>query len=85
MDQLSEASREALSIFEKNNVPLLPMSAITEEGVMEVKQQVFLRKIIYFILNSLIIIVSFLFIRLVILFWLIVLKIKSKLRKLIQF
>lgn len=40
MDQLSEAGREALSIFEKNNVPLLPMSAITEEGVMEVKQQV---------------------------------------------
>jgi hypothetical protein len=40
MDQLSEASREALSIFEKNNVPLLPMSAVTEEGVMAVKQQV---------------------------------------------
>lgn len=44
MDQLSEASREALSIFEKNNVPLLPMSAVTDEGVMEVKQQVFLVK-----------------------------------------
>lgn len=41
MDQLSEASREALSIFEKNNIPLLPMSAITEEGVMEVKTRVF--------------------------------------------
>lgn len=40
MDQLSEESRNALSIFEKNNVPLLPMSAITDEGVMEVKQQV---------------------------------------------
>lgn len=42
MEQLSEASREALSIFEKNNVPLLPMSAVTDEGVMDVKQQVFL-------------------------------------------
>lgn len=42
MDQLSEVSREALSIFENNNIPLLPMSAITEEGVMEVKQKVFL-------------------------------------------
>lgn len=41
MEQLSEASREALSIFEKNNVPLLPMSAVTDEGVMDVKQQVF--------------------------------------------
>ncbi|KAF0764910.1 nucleolar GTP-binding protein 1, partial [Aphis craccivora] len=39
MDQLSEANREALSIFEKNNVPLLSMSAVTDEGVMEVKQQ----------------------------------------------
>lgn len=44
MEQLSEASREALSIFEKNNVPLLPMSAVTDEGVMEVKQQVFSNK-----------------------------------------
>jgi len=42
MDQLSEANREALSIFEKNNVPLLSMSAVTDEGVMEVKQQVIL-------------------------------------------
>jgi len=42
MDQLSEAGREALSIFEKNNVPLLSMSAVTDEGVMEVKQQVIL-------------------------------------------
>lgn len=40
MDQLSEESHKALSIFEKNNVPLLPMSAVTDEGVMEVKQQV---------------------------------------------
>lgn len=51
MDQLSEASREALSIFEKNNVPLLPMSAITDEGVMSVKQQVFFNNNILF-LNS---------------------------------
>lgn len=41
MDQLSDKSREALSIFEKNNIPILPMSAVTDEGVMEVKQQVF--------------------------------------------
>lgn len=50
MDQLSEASREALSIFEKNNVPLLPMSAVTDEGVMDVKQQVFLIQIILFLM-----------------------------------
>lgn len=45
MDQLSEESLNALSIFEKNNVPLLPMSAITDEGVMEVKQQVIFNSI----------------------------------------
>jgi len=48
MDQLSEASREALSIFEKNNVPLLSMSAVTDEGVMEVKQQVILILLFFF-------------------------------------
>jgi len=51
MDQLSEASREALNIFEKNNIPLLPMSAVTDEGVMEVKQQVILYLIIIIIQN----------------------------------
>lgn len=50
MDQLSEASREALSIFEKNNVPLLSMSAVTDEGVMEVKQQVILILFILFLI-----------------------------------
>jgi len=49
MEQLSEASREALSIFEKNNVPVLPMSAITDEGVMEVKQRVYSNKNMYMI------------------------------------
>jgi len=50
MDQLSEANREALSIFEKNNVPLLSMSAVTDEGVMEVKQQVILILFILFLI-----------------------------------
>lgn len=50
MDQLSEAGREALSIFEKNNVPLLSMSAVTDEGVMEVKQQVILILFILFLI-----------------------------------
>jgi len=58
MDQLSEASREALSIFEKNNVPLLPMSAVTDEGVMDVKQQVILILFILFLCYVIILILS---------------------------
>jgi hypothetical protein len=82
MDQLSEANREALSIFEKNNVPLLSMSAVTDEGVMEVKQQVILILFIFLIFY----VYKFGFIiRHVILSWLIALKTKSKLRRLIQF
>ncbi|KAK7605461.1 hypothetical protein V9T40_007319 [Parthenolecanium corni] len=38
LDQLSEENKKVLSVFEKENVPVLSMSTMTDEGIMEVKQ-----------------------------------------------
>lgn len=40
LDQLSEENKKVLSVFEKENVPVLSMSTMTDEGIMEVKQTV---------------------------------------------
>jgi len=38
MEQLSEESRASLNVFENDGIPMLTMSTVTDEGVMEVKQ-----------------------------------------------
>lgn len=40
LDKLSDENKTALSVFEKENVPVLSMSTMTDEGIMEVKQTV---------------------------------------------
>lgn len=40
LDELSDENKQALSVFEKENVPVLSMSTMTDEGIMEVKQTV---------------------------------------------
>lgn len=38
--ELSEENKNALKVFEDNKIPILSMSTLTDEGVMEVKQTV---------------------------------------------
>lgn len=38
LEELSEENKEALKIFEKENIPVMCMSTVTDEGIMEVKQ-----------------------------------------------
>ena len=40
LDELSEDNKKALKIFEDNKIPILSMSTVTDEGVMDVKQAV---------------------------------------------
>lgn len=40
LSELNEDIRNALKIFENNGVPVLSMSTVTDEGVMEVKNTV---------------------------------------------
>lgn len=40
LDELSEENKEALKVFEKDDIPVLSMSTMTDEGIMEVKQTV---------------------------------------------
>lgn len=39
-NELSDENKNALSVFEKENVPVLSMSTMTDVGIMEVKQMV---------------------------------------------
>lgn len=38
--ELSDEAKEALSVFEKDGISVLPMSTLTDEGIMEAKQTV---------------------------------------------
>ncbi|XP_065206622.1 nucleolar GTP-binding protein 1 [Planococcus citri] len=38
LSELSDENKEALTVFEKENIPVLSMSTMTDEGIMEVKQ-----------------------------------------------
>lgn len=40
LDKLSDENKNALSVFERENIPVLSMSTVTDEGIMEVKQTV---------------------------------------------
>lgn len=40
LDELAPEDRESLNSIQENDIPLLSMSTLTEEGVSEVKQQV---------------------------------------------
>lgn len=39
-EDLNEAKKSALKIFENSEIPVFTMSTVTEEGVMHVKEQV---------------------------------------------
>jgi len=38
LEELSEENKTALKFFEEKNIPVLSMSTVTDEGVMEVKE-----------------------------------------------
>ena len=40
IDELSEEAQSAFKQFEEENIPILSMSTLTEEGVMNVKTEV---------------------------------------------
>lgn len=40
LSELSDENKEALKVFEKENIPVMSMSTMTDEGIMEVKQTV---------------------------------------------
>ncbi|XP_014240594.1 nucleolar GTP-binding protein 1 [Cimex lectularius] len=40
LDELSEEGKECLKVFTESNIPILSMSTVTEDGVMNVKQRV---------------------------------------------
>ncbi len=40
LDELSDENKEALSVFEKEGIPVFSMSTMTDVGIMEVKEKV---------------------------------------------
>lgn len=40
LNELSEENKEVMKVFEKENIPVMSMSTMTDEGIMEVKQTV---------------------------------------------
>jgi nucleolar GTP-binding protein len=43
LEELSPEKRALLATIESENVPIMEMSTVTEQGIMEVKQEVSLR------------------------------------------